>query len=180
VNICAALQALALLDLLPAREQLPALLDPRAGSDAVDRFPEARRQYLQGHWREAEALLSECLQIESRDPPSMLLLAGVYRHTGRLAAAGRLLDQLERLEVAAAWWLECEAERARLTRYQNVEAEKSETASPDAESMPANQATADTSAAPEAPPATVGIGAAAADECLAAELTEASPAPPSA
>lgn len=107
-----------------AAKELPTLIDPRAASESPDRFPEAHQHYLQGHWREAEALLTECLGIEPRDPPAMLLLAGVYRHTQRLEAAENILREFEKMEVAALWGLEYTAERARLTRFQNVEAEK--------------------------------------------------------
>ena len=47
-------------------------------------FPQARTAYLRGDWAEAEGLLTDVLAIEPRDPPALLLLTGVYRHTGRL------------------------------------------------------------------------------------------------
>ena len=56
------------------------------------------------------------LAIEPRDPPALLLLTGVYRHTGRLEAAELLLREVSRLEVADAWVLEIETESKRLTR----------------------------------------------------------------
>lgn len=99
-------------------QRLPQVVSPRAVSDQPDRFAEAHIQYLRGHWVEAEALLSDCLEIESRDPPALLLLAGVYRHTNRLAAAAHLLDQLERLERGDFWWLELQDERKRLQRFE--------------------------------------------------------------
>jgi hypothetical protein len=46
----------------------------------------------------------------------LLLLTGVYRHTGRLEAAELLLRELSRLEVADAWLLEIQAESQRLRR----------------------------------------------------------------
>ncbi|QEG43519.1 tetratricopeptide repeat protein [Roseimaritima ulvae] len=99
-------------------QRLPEVVSPRSASDQPDRFAEAHIQYLRGHWVEAEALLSDCLEIESRDPPALLLLAGVYRHTNRLAAAANLLDQLERLERGDFWWLELQDERKRLKRFE--------------------------------------------------------------
>lgn len=103
-----------------ARE-LPTLINPRETSQEPDRFPDARIAYLSGQWEEAEGLLTDVLAIEPRDPPALLLLTGVYRHTGRLEAAELLLRELSRLEVADAWLLEIEAESKRLTRA--VEAE---------------------------------------------------------
>ncbi len=99
----------------PARE-LPALIDPRETSEEPDQFPDARIAYLGGRWEEAEGLLTDVLAIEPRDPPALLLLTGVYRHTGRLEAAEVLLRELSRLEVADGWLLEIETESKRLTR----------------------------------------------------------------
>lgn len=97
-------------------KELPELIEPRKASDLPDPFPEARAAYLAGQWAEAEALLADVLGVEPRDPPALLLLSGVYRHTGRLEAAAEVLQQLARLESADAWWLEREAEQRRLGR----------------------------------------------------------------
>ncbi len=96
--------------------ELPELIAPRLVSDQPDRWPEARSAYLAGSWSEAEGLLSDVLAVEPRDPPALLLLAGVYRHTARLNAAEELLEQISRLEAADPWWLEREAECRRLER----------------------------------------------------------------
>lgn len=98
-----------------ARE-LPGFVNPRAISDEPDQFPKARDAYLAGRWEEAEGLLTDVLAIEPRDPPALLLLTGVYRHTGRLEAAEVLLREIARLEVADTWLLEVEAEALRLKR----------------------------------------------------------------
>jgi thioredoxin-like negative regulator of GroEL len=94
--------------------ELPTLIRPRAVSEQPDRFPEARTAYLRGAWAEAEGLLTDVLAIEPRDPPALLLLTGVYRHTGRLEAASILLREIRRLEIADHWWLELDAESRRL------------------------------------------------------------------
>lgn len=96
--------------------ELPSLLVPRAVSDQPDRFPEASQAYLRGNWVEAEACLQAVLAIEPRDPPALLLLTGVYRHTDRLESAQLLLDQVGRLEVTEGWRLEVQAEQRRLER----------------------------------------------------------------
>lgn len=96
--------------------ELPELIAPRTVCEQPDRFPEARTAYLRGDWAEAEGLLTDVLAIEPRDPPALLLLTGVYRHTGRSEAASLLLREIRRLEVADHWWLEVEAETRRLER----------------------------------------------------------------
>jgi len=96
--------------------ELPGLLLPRAVSDRPDKFPEASGAYLRGNWVEAEKNLLDVLAVEPRDPPALLLLAGVYRHTDRLESAQLLLDQVSRLEFSDTWRLEVEAEQQRLAR----------------------------------------------------------------
>jgi hypothetical protein len=96
--------------------EVPLLIAPRRVSEKPDRFPEARAAYLSGNWAEAEGLLTDVLAIEPRDPPALLLLTGVYRHSGRLEAAEILLREIVRLEVSEGWRLETEAEARRLDR----------------------------------------------------------------
>ncbi len=104
-----------------AVRELPGLIAPRTVSDEPDRFPEARDAWLRGDWTEAEGLLSDLLAIESRDPPALLLLCGVYRNTGRLDAASQLIEEIRRLEVADAWWLEIATEERRVERLRDAE-----------------------------------------------------------
>lgn len=94
--------------------ELPTLLAPRTVSEKPDRFAEAQVAYLQREWAEAETLLVEVLAIEPRDPPALLLLTGVYRHTGRLNSADILLREIATLEVADTWFVEVDAEARRL------------------------------------------------------------------
>ena len=107
--------------------ELPTLISPRTVSEEPDQFPEARIAYLSGRWEEAEGLLTDVLAIEPRDPPALLLLTGVYRHTGRLEAAELLLREITRLEVADTWLLEVEAESTRLKRAFESENEAEQT-----------------------------------------------------
>jgi thioredoxin-like negative regulator of GroEL len=100
--------------------ELPLLIAPRRASDDPDRFPDAHAAYLRGEWRAAEELLTEVLAIEPRDPPALLLLTGIYRHTDRLESAELLLGEIRRLEVADRWWLEVDAETRRLERAKEV------------------------------------------------------------
>lgn len=97
-------------------QALPMLLTPRQSSQREDVFDSARSDYLRGRWMEAEALLTECLEIDHRDAPALLLLASIYRKTERLDAARRSLDSLGSLESGDRWWLERELELGRLQR----------------------------------------------------------------
>ena len=96
--------------------QLPELLAPRSVSEEPDRYLEAAQAYLQGDWPAAEPLLLGMLAIEPRDPPSLLLLSGIYRHTNRADSAQLLMEELRRLEIADGWVLEIEAEVGRIER----------------------------------------------------------------
>ena len=123
-----------------AVRELPLLIAPRRVSDDPDRFPEAHAAYLRGEWRAAEKSLTEVLAIEPRDPPALLLLAGVFRHTDRLEAAELLLTELRRLEVADHWWLEVDAEtrrwrRAEQRRDEQIAEKEGEKAAPTAADM---------------------------------------------
>tara|TARA_R110002111_G_scaffold52443_2_gene91454 strand:- start:59 stop:628 length:570 start_codon:yes stop_codon:yes gene_type:complete len=96
--------------------ELPELVAPRTVSDAPDEFPAAQAAYLRGHFERAERLLSDVLAIEHRDPPALLLLAGVYRQTDRLESAEMLMREISRLEATDHWFLEIAAEQQRLVR----------------------------------------------------------------
>ncbi|MCM2370601.1 hypothetical protein [Aporhodopirellula aestuarii] len=96
--------------------ELPLLLTPLQASEEPDRFPEAQIAFLRADYEQAEQLLNENLAIEPRDPPALLLLSAIYRHTGRLHASKLLLTEIRKLEVAEPWGLEFAAEQARLER----------------------------------------------------------------
>ena len=93
---------------------LPELLAPREASEAPDRFEEAQHSFLRADWKAAESELLGVLAIEPRDPPALLLLSGVYRHTSRVESAKLVMVELARLDVGTDWQLEIEAERARI------------------------------------------------------------------
>lgn len=107
--------------------ELPLLLTPRRASDTADPFPEAQTAFLRADYVEAERLLNETLGIEPRDPPALLLLSSIYRHTGRLHASQLLLAEVRKLEVADRWELEFAAEQTRLQR--DIEAREEDTES---------------------------------------------------
>lgn len=96
--------------------ELPALIMPRESSGQPDRFPEAQAAYLRADWELAESLLMGVLSIDPRDPPALLLLSGVYRHTDRWRNALALLNEMSRLELSDRWEIEMEAEVSRIQR----------------------------------------------------------------
>lgn len=95
-------------------KRLPELLTPRTVADQPDRFEDAQLCYLQAEWKLAERELLGVLAIEPRDPPALLLLSGVYRHTDRVESAKLLMTELTRLDVGESWMVEIQAERARI------------------------------------------------------------------
>ncbi len=101
--------------------RLPGLLEPRLTNDAADTFPAARDLYLRGDLVEAEANLAQCLEIDSRDCQALLLLAAIYRQTGRFQAAKQTNQMLSKLETADGWWLECQTEREKLQRAEEAQ-----------------------------------------------------------
>jgi tetratricopeptide (TPR) repeat protein len=82
------------------------------GDDAL--FLQAQTEYLQGHWYDAEQLLTRMLSDSPRDADAHLLLAALYRHTRRYQEARQRLDLIERLEHGARWLFEIDEERRRL------------------------------------------------------------------
>ncbi len=120
--------------------ELPLLLTPRRASEDPDPFPEAQIAFLRADYAEAEKLLNETLAIEPRDPPGLLLLSAIYRHTGRLHASELLLGEVRKLEVADQWELEFAAEHTRLRR--DIEARNEDAATGNEDTASAGEDTA--------------------------------------
>jgi hypothetical protein len=80
-------------------------------TDAEDSFSQAIKHYLRGNWFETECVLKNLLRRNPRDVEAGLMLATLYRHTGRTTEAVEQLDRLERIEEAARWALEIAMER---------------------------------------------------------------------
>ena len=79
-------------------------------------FIQAQAEYLKGHWFEAETLLRQLLRHCSRDVDVLLMLATLYRRTGRYDEAANQLDRLDRLDEAFKWRWEIAQERGTLKR----------------------------------------------------------------
>ncbi len=89
-----------------SREARPQDLSPREDSFAL-----AMDHYLKGNWFEAEYLLSGLLAANPRDVDAGLMLATLWRHTGRFDEALEGLARLERWEDAKKWDWEIGRER---------------------------------------------------------------------
>lgn len=82
-------------------------------------FNRAQREYLKGHWNEAETLLKRRLDQAERDIEARLLLATLFRHTNQLDAATDQLGQMERLDDSVHWNFEIQRERQLIDRQRN-------------------------------------------------------------
>jgi tetratricopeptide (TPR) repeat protein len=87
----------------------------RAKSD--DRlFIEAQAEYLRGNLDRAGALLQRQLQRLPRDAPSRLLLATLFRRSGRLDEAEEQLIVLGKIDEAVSWLPEIGSEQRLIER----------------------------------------------------------------
>lgn len=86
--------------------------EPTAGAT----FGDATKLYLRADWFGAEQVLLELLGKNPRDVDSGLMLATLWRHTGRIEEASQQLDRLELLDGARKWMLEIHQERKRLQK----------------------------------------------------------------
>jgi len=98
-----------------AYRTLPDLREPPRVDDR-GLFIQAQAEYLKGHWFEAETLLRQLLRHCSRDVDVLLMLATLYRRTGRYDEATKQLDRLDRLDEAPKWRWEIAQERGTLKR----------------------------------------------------------------
>lgn len=83
---------------------------------------EAQREYLKGHWIEAEAVLSRLLARRPEDVEARLLLTSIYRRSKRLNEARRTLDELMHCESAARWLWELRLEAKRIEQIEQEHA----------------------------------------------------------
>ncbi len=74
-------------------------------------FNQAQREYLGGHWDEAELLLERRIAHAPRDMESRLLLATLLRHSRRLEQASEQLNDMQRFDESLEWDFEIDRER---------------------------------------------------------------------
>lgn len=81
-----------------------------------DLYPAAVNEYLKRNFVAAERLARKLLDRNGRDIPASLMLASVWRRTGRTTEAKAELERASRLEASRPWSLEIERELARLKK----------------------------------------------------------------
>ena len=106
-----------------------------APNPAADGYEEALDHYLKGEWLETEQTLARLLRRNPRDADAGLLLATLWRHTGRLDEAARQLDRLECLDAAVKWAVEIGRERQLLAELGSEPAEPQATADEPADGL---------------------------------------------
>lgn len=74
-------------------------------------FIQAQREYLGGHWEEAESLLRRRIDGAPRDVEARLLLVTLLRHTRRLDLARNQLSEMQKYDEAIEWEFESDRER---------------------------------------------------------------------
>ena len=79
-----------------------------------DAIAPALDHYLKGNWFEAERILDGLLACNPRDLEAGLMLATMFRHTGRYEEAAGHLDRIERFEGCQKCEFEIRRERALL------------------------------------------------------------------
>jgi Flp pilus assembly protein TadD len=73
-------------------------------------FSQGISEYLKGNWFEAERHFREILKHDRQDAEAHLMLATLFRHTGRPAEARQKLSELKRLPGGPKWELEIQRE----------------------------------------------------------------------
>jgi hypothetical protein len=81
-----------------------------------ERFRKAQESYLQGSYFEAEQQLLKNLAINESDIESALLLASVYRRSGKFRESLETLSQLQLKERSARWTTEILVEKDKVLR----------------------------------------------------------------
>jgi len=102
--------------------QIPDLLLVPTGAqpsaDQPDFLAEAQAAYLRGHWEETEILLRRQLRQYPDDIAAGMMLATMFRHQGKLAAAQQQLRDVRRWDAAQHWDFELERESAAIENWQ--------------------------------------------------------------
>jgi len=98
------------------RRTRPQAVVEKAAAPVEDLFCAALGEYLQGHWFEAETLLSRIFEHRPRDVEARLLLATLLRRTKRCTEAREQIARLECIENASVWSVEIAREKQLLAQ----------------------------------------------------------------
>ena len=86
-----------------------------------DYYVEAQTYYLQQNWFEAEQCLTKAIAANEHDIESLLMLASLYRHTGRTNEARQVLEHVTKLERTDKWNWELVRETQLLDSFESTE-----------------------------------------------------------
>jgi Tfp pilus assembly protein PilF len=78
-------------------------------------FGAAQASYLAGDWAATERSLLDALRLDAADIECQLMLATLWRRTGRTVEATRRLRRLSRLDAALPWQFEIHRELGRMS-----------------------------------------------------------------
>jgi hypothetical protein len=98
----------------PVSERAQARADNEEQPAEANIFAAAQREYMKQNWYEAEMLLLQLLNDCETDIEARLMLAALYRHTGRLDEAEQQLQQVSRSDRADEWSYENEQQREQI------------------------------------------------------------------
>ena len=86
-----------------------------------DYYVEAQTYYLQQSWFEAEQCLTKAIAANGHDVDALLMLASLYRHTGRIGEARQVLEHVATVERTDKWNWELVRETQLLDSFESTE-----------------------------------------------------------
>jgi cytochrome c-type biogenesis protein CcmH/NrfG len=87
-------------------------------AQATELLRSAQREYLKGHWFEAETHLQDLLHSSPGDVEAHLLLASIQRRTKRPSEARQTLTELGELAGSGQWAEEVQRELSKLAELE--------------------------------------------------------------
>ena len=85
-----------------------------------DYYVEAQTHYLKQSWFEAEQCLTKAIAANGHDIEALLMLASLYRHTGRTNEARQVLEHVTTLERTDKWNWELGQEKRLLDSFEST------------------------------------------------------------
>lgn len=101
--------------------------DPEAEIFDDDLFTAAQQEYLKQNWYEAETLLRKILLDCETDIHARLMLAALYRHTGRVKEADKEVSRAARSDGSEEWEFEITEQRELIAKVRSEEETESGT-----------------------------------------------------
>lgn len=116
--------------ILRVRREIPAFLADNSAKESMPGlFIRAQTEYLRGNWFEAESLFQHLVDAGD-DVEASLMLATLYRRTGKLDEARRALRLLAQSPKASAWRFEIQQELELIERTAKIAADNGSSSKP--------------------------------------------------